>query len=354
MPKQVRQPPRERKMSNEPLFPHVPGKREPLYPHVSKPGRPILHEAITLNPDPLEFTPVEVNSAFPASAKSVLSPEEKAKIDELIEDVPDENDTMEINYWVGFNGEFVYLEGWIDKCLAGTGFPEMEGGEWDKKVEYMVRVGGRTLIEKQEERNRPRVGPGFFRLIEGGFREFEAGDRDWLYGVTWGVYTKPEKTVVPEPVASEKRLEYELKKGGFITETREDNPATVLCPLCKQVIDIPQYDKVSRSDALVRHIKEEHTGWMAEYKGDNPSGNPHQEEGERIAQQIGNGIIYNGPQMLEGELYAHLFTDVAVTGTTFACLDLEGCKANLIQKRKDFGAAPPTFRGNPESNPKRR
>jgi len=81
-------------------------------------------------------------------------------------------------------------------------------------------------------------------------------------------------------------------------------------------------------------------------KGSNP-GTPDQEEGERIAQQLGNGVIYTGPQMYHEELYAHLFTDAAVTGTTFACLGLEECKAKLIQKRKDFGATPPTFRGNP-------
>ena len=68
-----------------------------------------------------------------------------------------------------------------------------------------------------------------------------------------------------------------------------------------------------------------------------------QEAGERIAKQLGNGIIYNGPQMYNSEFYAHLFTDIAVTGTTFACIDLEKCKENLIQNRKAFKAAPPVF-----------
>ncbi|GAI53329.1 unnamed protein product, partial [marine sediment metagenome] len=95
-----------------------------------------------------------------------------------------------INYWRDMGDRKVYLEGWIDQCLAGTGFPPMEGGEWDDKIEYMVRVGRRTLIEKQEEKNRPYIGPGYWPLIEGGFREFESGDKEWLYGVTWGVYSK--------------------------------------------------------------------------------------------------------------------------------------------------------------------
>jgi len=186
--------------------------------------RPIIHEAITESPDPMELMPIEVSSAFPVSAKSVLSPEEKAKIDELIGNVPDKNDTSAINYWVDFDDKIVYLEGWIDKCLAGTGFPGIGEGDWDAKIEYMVKDTKRTLREKQEESNRPFIGPGHWPLIEGGFREFEAGDRGWLYGVTWGVYTKPETPVVPEPIAFEKRLEYELKRAGFTAEPKGGNP----------------------------------------------------------------------------------------------------------------------------------
>jgi len=152
---------------------------------------PIIHEAITVSPDPAELMPVEVTSAFPKGASSVLSAEEQASIDVIIEEVPDEDDTGAINYWQDLDDKRVYLEGWIDQCLAGTGFPPMEGGEWDEKIQYMIRVGNRTLIEKQEEKNRP-IGlypPGHLNLIEGGFREFEAGDREWLYGVTWGLYS---------------------------------------------------------------------------------------------------------------------------------------------------------------------
>lgn len=152
---------------------------------------PIIHEAITESPDPAELMPVEVTSAFPRGAFSVLSAEEQAAIDNLIEEVPDKNDTFAINYWRDMNGKKVYLEGWCDKCLAGTGFPSIGGGDWDEKIQYMVRDAHRILIEKQEEKNRP-IGlypPGHLNLIEGGFREFEAGDREWLYGVTWGLYS---------------------------------------------------------------------------------------------------------------------------------------------------------------------
>ena len=65
------------------------------------------------------------------------------------------------------------------------------------------------------------------------------------------------------------------------------------------------------------------------------------EEGERIAKQLGNGVIYNGPWMRKGKFIGHTFSDVAVTGTTFVCQELEDCKAKLIQRRKEFGAEPP-------------
>ena len=68
-----------------------------------------------------------------------------------------------------------------------------------------------------------------------------------------------------------------------------------------------------------------------------------EKEGERIAKQLGNGVIYNGPQMHKGKFHSHFFTDVAVTGTTFACLNLEDCKQRLIKKREEFGAEPPIF-----------
>ena len=31
-------------------------------------------------------------------------------------------------------------------------------------------------------------------------------------------------------------------------------PTTTVCPLCGEVLDIPQYDAVTRSDALKEHI----------------------------------------------------------------------------------------------------
>lgn len=73
-------------------------------------------------------------------------------------------------------------------------------------------------------------------------------------------------------------------------------------------------------------------------------------QGEAIAQQLGNGVRYEGPQLDEGKLVYHYFTDVALTGTTFVCNDFESCKKKLIEKRKLFGAKPPEF--SPANIPK--
>lgn len=108
------------------------------------------------------------------------------EIQKLIEDVPDENDTGLINYWKYLpRNRIVYLEGWCDKCLAGTGLPPMEGGEMAEKLDYIERGTKRALKEKQQEH--PEL-----EFIDGGFWECE--DCDNLYGVTYGVFKiKPDQ-----------------------------------------------------------------------------------------------------------------------------------------------------------------
>jgi len=62
-----------------------------------------------------------------------------------------------------------------------------------------------------------------------------------------------------------------------------------------------------------------------------------EEEGRRIARQL--GVRYTGPQYRKNdEFIAHLFTDVEVTGTTFAAKTLQEAIANLAEKRRVFGA----------------
>ena len=104
------------------------------------------------------------------------------KLRELIDEVPDVDDPAAINYWKKIDNYLVYLEGWIDSCLLSTGFPPMERGEWDAKINYMKDMSPIILAEKAKEYN--------LELIKGGFVENEGEFIQHLYGVTYGVYEK--------------------------------------------------------------------------------------------------------------------------------------------------------------------
>ena len=71
------------------------------------------------------------------------------------------------------------------------------------------------------------------------------------------------------------------------------------------------------------------------------SGSPNdvsiREEGRRIAQQL--GVRYEGPQYLRDGFVTHLFTDVAVWGTTFAASTLQEARTKLAEKRRQFAEA---------------
>ncbi|GAI69318.1 unnamed protein product, partial [marine sediment metagenome] len=70
--------------------------------------------------------------------------------------------------------------------------------------------------------------------------------------------------------------------------TEAEKPATVQCPICHEVIEIPQYDSVSRSDALTKHIEEEHTGYTAKPTGGNPM---TPEEIDQVANKVAARVL---------------------------------------------------------------
>lgn len=107
-----------------------------------------------------------------------LTKEEKAEVKRLIAEVPDVKDPGQINYWKTMGDKLVYLEGWSDCCLAGTGFPTMERGGTAEKISYIedLTPGILRKIAKKEG----------LQFLQGGFKELEEADN--LYGVTWGVY----------------------------------------------------------------------------------------------------------------------------------------------------------------------
>lgn len=113
------------------------------------------------------------------------------QIKELIDDITDVNDPAKINYWVAKGDYLVYLEGWADECLAGTGFPPMERGGTERKLSYMEDLTPNILREKAEEYK--------LKLVTGGFQELP--DATFLYGATWGLYEIPYPRPKPDPAA---------------------------------------------------------------------------------------------------------------------------------------------------------
>ncbi len=106
------------------------------------------------------------------------------ELQRLISEVPDTDDTMQINYWKRVNDEVIYLEGWCDKCLAGTGYPPMERGETALKLGYIEDLTPGILERKARGDENPW---GIeLKLVKGGFVELE--EADYLYGITYGIY----------------------------------------------------------------------------------------------------------------------------------------------------------------------
>ena len=77
-----------------------------------------------------------------------------------------------------------------------------------------------------------------------------------------------------------------------------------------------------------------------------------EQEGQRIAEELGHGVVYLGPWLpygRKGEFFGHFFDDRAVTGTSFVAKTLDEAKAALIKARREFGAKPPVFASNPDN-----
>ena len=112
------------------------------------------------------------------------------EIERLINEVPDTTNTRRINYWKKLDDEVIYLEGWCDKCLMGTGFPPMERGETARKIAYIEDMTEIILKEKAKASENPW---GIaLKLVKGGFMEIP--EANYLYGVTYGVYERGDKT----------------------------------------------------------------------------------------------------------------------------------------------------------------
>jgi len=80
--------------------------------------------------------------------------------------------------------------------------------------------------------------------------------------ITHGICEECEAKNFPDYLPDtefQKALEVELEKHGFADNPGKDKePVTVKCPICKDEVEIPQYNAVTRTDALTDHIKKEH------------------------------------------------------------------------------------------------
>jgi hypothetical protein len=159
------------------LYEHIAKEEDQHYQEFQQRLKALKHEVTSLTPEGAStYQFIEHRSGIGKLARAP-----KGAIEKAIDAVPDVKDPGKINYWQTIGDEEIYLEGWSDKCLAGTGFPTMERGGTFEKIAYMQDMTPEILVRKAKERG--------LEFVEGGFIEREPADN--LYGVTYGVYRKP-------------------------------------------------------------------------------------------------------------------------------------------------------------------
>ncbi len=136
--------------------------------------------------------------ALPIEA-AVEKPIEIAEIQNLAEQVPNIDDPAKINYWKKIGDKQIYIEGWCDECYAGTGLDEYDA---QGKINYAEDLTSSILEKKAKEKG--------LELVSGEF--IETPDKDFIHGVTIGVYRAIEKPaeVVKEPAIPEGILREEV------------------------------------------------------------------------------------------------------------------------------------------------
>ncbi len=132
-----------------------------------------------------------------------------ALYESLAAEVPDVDDPNLINYWKTVDDRQIYLEGWCDKCFAGTGIGKYET---QAKINYAEDLTRLVLPRKAKERG--------LELIEGRF--VETSDKDFLVGVTVGVYRKKTENPIgyrvgePQETNAKKLIEFEVVESGNV------------------------------------------------------------------------------------------------------------------------------------------
>lgn len=101
-------------------------------------------------------------------------------IDLLCEIVPDTSDPDELVVKIENDRMILWLEGWSDACLSGTGYPVMEEGMFEEKQMYIADISHQEMSKIAHERGLSLKHTGFV----------PRDDRIHLYGISWAIFDK--------------------------------------------------------------------------------------------------------------------------------------------------------------------
>lgn len=93
--------------------------------------------------------------------------------EDFTKEIPDVNNADKMIKWIDSGNQKIYLEGFCDECLSGTGFPTIEGGETENKINYIRDLADEIAQRKAKERGLKLTSTEFI----------ETPDASNLYGV---------------------------------------------------------------------------------------------------------------------------------------------------------------------------
>jgi len=94
--------------------------------------------------------------------------------------VPDLPKPSEIFAEISDTDRTLWLEGWCDGCIARKGFPHKGKGMHQEKLDHIREVTPSFLQERAEEKGMKVKWYGFLPL----------DNKEYLYGVSWGIFVK--------------------------------------------------------------------------------------------------------------------------------------------------------------------
>jgi len=105
-------------------------------------------------------------------------------LDEIItlvaELVPDIPKPSELFAEIRGKDRVLWIEGWCDGCIASKGFLPKGKGMLQEKLDYIREITPKFLKQRAEDKDMEIMWSGFIPLK----------DKEFLYGVSWAVFTK--------------------------------------------------------------------------------------------------------------------------------------------------------------------